>query len=1562
MKGVVEVFQVKDGCWSKTYEDHNLVVHGGKVACADIFTHLPLEKEDGTTPLAESAVQSVSNYTIHSLTLGAGSRTLSKRDSRHAVVYENDIDGAGTKQYLDISGSYYSLLPYRENFNFTQFGKRGLQKTSARKSTAGEYKGPTLRDANLVKHSTIEVSRSNEDGGSLTCTKVRGQDFVEVIVPVTLDLATKYKLSLGVDGKSPVKVELFRRDRISRRNALDVDLRDHVWDFTQADFVDEQSVADKSRLSRTLHASGVIPGELHELFVTTGFDRIDQGSRVELFDYFVKITAPQETDFEKGQVRLHNFKLEALTDYIVTNPDFSKVESLVGNTSFKDLTPYDFRAYPAGQGSPEDLRVMGVYQIGGFEHYSPLYASANALDESTQTSALWGWISVDNVDEYGTNGKPPKVVDGNETNIGVSFNSCSLIFDNSGTATLSKRFKFPKKWTDFYTQTGSRFEQGYLNDPYSNRSLVIKFDCTPVSSVYDTTAAGVKIRCTNLTRDLKYNFVSGDLYESKSWGGSGTEQLLGAGLGMGTTTTLQANIMMPLEFYNDEFKLDIIGHAGNSEGDRGKLTIRNLDIGQLEGWHINEGYASGVVVSSCAGTPVSGVRIITDVGQNPPSDWYNLSSINRNTFLSQTITGVDPKKIYNLIVEGKSNTGNGKVGVALIHKGYSNPYKTNHAKYFTIGKSYNAGNAYQNYFNPDTAVSGFGFTMPGPKGPPSDELSDWDYQEHQKCVKWQLQNTDSPLYKFVETATSSQGIFNQYVNLPNGRYNFSMDLRHLQDTSNPYTYYSPVKVAMKIAATNPSAEVQSFWYNFQTRKWDNVPDSDGFNNKPEYGKTILGGSHADMMDPGRDFHNLAKSTIEIAELKGDAEGWQSASVAFDIRESDFGAAAARQQNYLEGHTLHPDWSTRPVEFWFYVDETVAVPSNTFVKAGVTDGVDPLGTVYIKNAKIDGPPTPREQANTYFVYEGDGTWTATSSLSSVEALNDASGPMSGHRPRRDVSAGASTWNEIGSGFGFTIDLDDDQHVLPVFGMDRFHNEDFPYGNQTLLNDTIASSMYSAEKESVYELMLFHLDGGDVEIHNVAFTDATTAYYDGPSSYERNKLTSEPFIEPIYLANPGGWSLDFKHHYTGTARSTRPVSAVMYVSGGHDTSDYLKLTRVGAVSKANYHTTYSNYVDTVENFGMKGGNRYAFAFDYATKNGTISEGVFLQHGDRILWLSGTGSNTQWVEATPYKDTGDMTAAAFRSLDTFFAANSASRKQLSRDVTTPEFVLPTNVPEDALLGLKVRERPDGSPFVSFKKNFRAYQVIGGVQVSSVMPDFPEEKDFSVQPYTDASTPGELGHFQNMIEFFPSGTDWDYDASTTEHIPTYEKAVSLGAYLPGSGIVFSAGTFGYNGAEASKWNANVSSISGTLNQYSTITPKGHILRHPTATTVLDSSAGLVVSGPCHESTGAVGAWDGRIVKYILTLTKEEVEYLTYYGGGIEAAGLWTVDYANSAKKQHYKYGGPPFLVSGTGVPYSTSLYNLKDNEEPDWRLFAKKVFLAGGLKMNADSEFLTIIWSLKF
>jgi len=1593
MEGIVEVFQIKDGCWDKTYEESNMVVHSGKVACADIFTHVPYEASDGTTPDASSVYQSVSNYTIQSITLGAGTKTMAGRDARHLLTKDNDKWGSNTTEYLDVSGKFYSLLPYRENWNFSSFGSFGLHKTPVKPKKL-PHPGktpprPLLLDANILKHGFVKVATTDEDGGSIVIKKRKGQDFAILEVPLDLHLHTKYKLSLGVEGDLPVKMEVVRVDKINRENSLSVDLREQVWDFDRSRFVYEHEESNLDNLSKLLYASSVIPGELTETLLTTAFDRIDEGKRVELFDYKVRITAPKATDFEKGEVRLYDLRLESLDDTLLKNPNFNKVESLVTNTSFKDLTPYSTLSeeMPA---NTDELKVMGVYQIGGWEHQSPLYTSANPLWESLQSSCLLGWISLDNVDSYGTSAKPPRVLDGDESNIGVCFNSCALAFDWSGTAQLTKKFKFPNPWTDYYTQTGSRFEKGFLNDPYSHRSLVVKFDACPVSST-DTNPnemMGVKIRCKNVTKNLSYNFVSGSSMVAKTWGVSGNPAHLGQGLSMDTSTTLQTNINMPLDFYNDEFKLDIIGHAGNANGVRGKLILKNLDIGQVQGWHVHEATASGVTVSSCTGFPTSGINILTDQSQNPPADWYSLSSIEKQTFLSQTITGLNPSKVYNLLVEGKSNVGTGTLGVALVHKGFSNPYHFDYAKYLTVGPYYNAGNAYFQWFNPDTTYNAAAFTMPGPQGPPTNSQADADFEEHQKCVRWRLNSPGlavggSPLYKFVDTDVSSFNLNNTYASLPPGKFKFETDLRHFCDTTlpEPWGYYVPVCLGLRVksAAYGQAGQGErAYWYNFKTRKFERTTDDIGYNNNDNYKTTLLPGSHARPFAGSVHYPKIAKSTQEVELLGGDPKGWTSAQVSFDVRDEDFVSDAPMGAKKKEAHVAHSNWGTRDVEFIFYADDEMPPPEGNPEHGNFNALQDPSGTFYIKNTKIKGPSPYREPLNTYYMYRGNGDWVATSSLSSVEVYGDPnSGPRAGHRPLRDVSSGINTWNELGTDFAQTINLNGEQQVLPIYGMDKLRPPDswgVGYGNGFLQNtgSTMASSMRTACEDSVYDLLLFHAGGSDVEVHNVTLTDAATQFNDGVDVNKTTRWTSEAEGTNPRVSFPGGWSTQFVNTAntdTHSGRTEHPAKVSIFVSGGQDDAPRV---RVGAQdgtyapTYGKYHNTIVSYCDTLENFGMEHKRKYSLSFDYLNTAATLKEAIFIDigHSDKILFLSGTGENTQWVPTNKNRLNYQTNTTCWRSIDNFYNAGGTLEHvyDLTTNYLSPEFTLPEGLKLDAKIGIFVKTSPTSTSMTTVLGDMRGYRVVSPDDITQLIPMFSNEQDCDVQVVTDASSPGEYGHFQNAMEFVPSATATTqlYNASTTEHIPSFEKAIHRGTYLPGSEVTFSAGTFGFDGNHATNWNTTTSSVYGVLNRYSVITPRGHILRNYNEGSVSwlhDSSGGLAVSGPFDTATD-----NRRVVKYALTLTKAEYAYLNYYGGGIETAGLWAIDGPGSAKKQDYNYARPPYLMATTGTPYTESIYNLKDYIEPKWKLFAKKVFFAGGLKMHEDSDYLTIIWSLKF
>ena len=142
-----------------------------------------------------------------------------------------------------------------------------------------------------------------------------------------------------------------------------------------------------------------------------------------------------------------------------------------------------------------------------------------------------------------------------------------------------------------------------------------------------------------------------------------------------------------------------------------------------------------------------------------------------------------------------------------------------------------------------------------------------------------------------------------------------------------------------------------------------------------------------------------------------------------------------------------------------------------------------------------------------------------------------------------------------------------------------------------------------------------------------------------------------------------------------------------------------------------------------------------------------------------------------------------------------------------------------------------------------------------------------------------------------------------------------------------------------------------GDLNSASAVNSEGFILESKVARAsqaLADASGGFIVSG-----IGDVSAT--REVKYILTLSYKDWKYLDYYFGGIGTIGLWTLDRDATLDK-----------YASESETAGIDLYNIKDvPRNPIFKLFAKKVFLPGGLKLNeasSNDDYLTITWGIKF
>ena len=295
------------------------------------------------------------------------------------------------------------------------------------------------------------------------------------------------------------------------------------------------------------------------------------------------------------------------------------------------------------------------------------------------------------------------------------------------------------------------------------------------------------------------------------------------------------------------------------------------------------------------------------------------------------------------------------------------------------------------------------------------------------------------------------------------------------------------------------------------------------------------------------------------------------------------------------------------------------------------------------------------------------------------------------------------------------------------------------------------------------------------------------------------------------------------------------------------------------------------------------------------------------------------------------------------------------LSPDVVIPD---PSKTPDSHWWVIRIRPRItiDGANFKL--ADFRYYKTVAAEDVSGFLPERVNPLDKTLQ--TSGTGAAQQGHHLNFIEF--SGTSESSSLSL-------EELLQHGCYLPGSGIWMSSSTFG-----APAVNDFSGTLSGTLNELGVVNSDGFILESTVSRasqTVLDSSAGFVVSSTPTATVSAMDAssWvegEGREVKYQLSLMAKDWKFLDYYYGGIGSMGLWTLDYEKTAKKLGGEFGNPPFWGPESGTPYSTSLYKLTDTtQNPVFKLFAKKVFFPGGLKIPENTSYddhITIIWGIKF
>jgi len=238
----------------------------------------------------------------------------------------------------------------------------------------------------------------------------------------------------------------------------------------------------------------------------------------------------------------------------------------------------------------------------------------------------------------------------------------------------------------------------------------------------------------------------------------------------------------------------------------------------------------------------------------------------------------------------------------------------------------------------------------------------------------------------------------------------------------------------------------------------------------------------------------------------------------------------------------------------------------------------------------------------------------------------------------------------------------------------------------------------------------------------------------------------------------------------------------------------------------------------------------------------------------------------------------------------------------------------------------------------SYNSYNVSSDEGPNYLLSIPPNPLDSSIQPVT-SSGPGRLGHFLNYYNF--SGL---YSSLSMDEIQEY------GCYLPSGGISFAGSSFGYT-HPGNLTNDMSGTQTGDLNSASAINSEGYILESTVARasqTLADASGGFIVSGISDVSAT-------REVKYILTISYKDWKFLDYYYGGIGAIGLWTMDREATLDKYNSE-------SETAGI----DLYNVADiSRNPVFKLFAKKVFLPGGLKIDETSsndDYMTITWGIKF
>ena len=453
---------------------------------------------------------------------------------------------------------------------------------------------------------------------------------------------------------------------------------------------------------------------------------------------------------------------------------------------------------------------------------------------------------------------------------------------------------------------------------------------------------------------------------------------------------------------------------------------------------------------------------------------------------------------------------------------------------------------------------------------------------------------------------------------------------------------------------------------------------------------------------------------------------------------------------------------------------------------------------------------------------------------------------------------------------------------------------------------------------------------LDIYEVKFVDNAHILYQG--DYNETNFTEDLEDNTIFVKSPIIKNSTRNLYYA----SKGAVNVQSNVSGSEY---YAKFDFKEDTSGGRYDITHTM---THEELAPLSGDYLHYAFKYQNTSGVNGIEVEVKVHDKGRTFTFGNDASSWINTTDYlgawTNPVDSPGTAMEQhigairLSEYFSPGIPIGRHFSNDAIY-EFKITPYTSKDTSGNYTLEA--DSSIHLS---DIRFYRANTDSSVSSFTPESPTPMDTLAQ--TSSVGPGKQGHFLNYISF--SGAD-EYT-----HMD-FEDIIQHGCYIPSGGIYIPATSFGYTN-DGSRVNDMSGAIVGKLNDTSSVNSDGYILESRVARDDQvegDASAGFVVS--------AIGTLSStREVKYILTIKYEDWKFLDYYYGGIGSIGLWTLD----REKTLDKYADETETAS-------IDLYNLDPERNPIFKLFAKKVFFPGGLRLNEASsqdDYITIHWGITF